>query len=277
MTETGEAVRHQGGESMRLTVLGCGSSGGVPRPTGDWGACDPDEPRNRRSRCALMVEAAGRTAIVDVSPDFRAQMLAVGPPDRIDAVFFTHAHADQAHGIDDLRPYVLKQRARIDVYALPETIGDLTARFSYCFESSGGYPAILNACAITEAVRFAADDDGAALSVEPLPVEHGGVPGVAGYRFDAGGRRAGYVPDANDLPAASAARLEDLDLLVIDALRHDPHPSHFCLDETLEWIDRLRPRRAVLTNMHIDLDYGALARSLPGGVGPAHDGLRLTL
>lgn len=264
---------------MRLTVLGCGSSGGVPRATGDWGACDPADPRNRRSRCALLIEAAGHTLLVDASPDFRDQMLAVGPPERIDGVFFTHAHADQAHGIDDLRAYVLKQRERIDIYGLAETVAELTGRFRYCFESSGGYPAILNAEKIAPgpdgATRFAGAD-GAELAVEALPVDHGGLPGVAAFRMEAGGRSAGYVPDANGFPDATAERLAGLDLLIIDALRESKHPSHFCLDDALAWIARLDPRRAVLTNMHIDLDFAALRDRLPAGVEPARDGLRLT-
>jgi len=254
-----------------LTILGCGSSGGVPRATGDWGACDPAEPKNRRRRCSVLAQAEGATILIDAAPDFREQMLEVGPPARIDAVFFTHTHADQAHGIDDLRAFVLKQRERLPVFALPETADSLVERFGYCFESTMGYPPILSIEALRAPRRVGA------LTLEALPVEHGEMPGTAGYRIDGpDGRSAGYIPDANGLPEATAARLAGVDLLIIDALRPAPHPSHFCLQDALDWIERLGPRRAVLTNMHLDLDYRTLKAELPAGIEPAYDGMRLT-
>ena len=256
---------------LTLTVLGCGSSGGVPRATGDWGACDPSEPKNRRRRCSLLVEGEGTTVLIDAAPDFRDQMLEVGPPERIDAVFFTHTHADQAHGLDDLRAYVLKQRERLPVYALAETTQSLTERFGYCFESTMGYPPIMTLTALDGPQRVGA------VTLEALPVVHGEMPGTAGYRIEGpDGRSAGYIPDANDLPEETAARLAGVDLLIIDALRPAPHPSHFCLQDALDWIERLTPGRAVLTNMHLDLDYRTLKAELPAGVEPAFDGMRLT-
>lgn len=259
-------------DGLVLTVLGCGSSGGVPRATGDWGVCDPTNPKNRRRRCSLLAEAGGKTVLIDAAPDFREQMLAIGPPERIDAVCFTHTHADQAHGIDDLRAFVVKHRERAEVYALPETVTELIARFGYCFESTMGYPAIMNLTPLTAPLSL----DGGP-TVEAVPVEHGAMPGTAGYRFEFAGRSAGYIPDANDIPAASVPRFEDLDLLIIDALRPTPHPSHFSLTDSLAWIERLKPARAVLTNMHIDLDYSQLAADLPAGVEPAYDTMRLTV
>lgn len=258
-------------EGARLTILGCGSSGGVPRATGDWGACDPTEPRNRRRRCALLAESADATVLIDATPDFREQMLAVGPPHRIDAVFFTHTHADQAHGVDDLRAYVIKQRERIPVYALHETAQELRSRFEYCFVDTMGYPAILNLCAQHAPISVGG------LIVEAAAVVHGAMPGVAGYRISRGGRAAGYIPDANDLPAKTVERFQGLDVLILDALRPAPHPSHFSLDDALSWIERLAPRRAVLTNMHIDLDYRSLKAELPDGVEPAYDGMEILL
>ncbi|MBP5855593.1 MBL fold metallo-hydrolase [Marivibrio halodurans] len=254
-----------------LTILGCGSSGGVPRATGDWGLCDPSNPKNRRRRCALLAEAAEVTVLIDVAPDFREQMLAIGPPERIDAVCFTHAHADQAHGIDDLRAYVIKHHERAAVHALPETADVLEDRFAYCFSGAAGYPPIMTLNRLS-APLILKD-----LAVEAVPVVHGAMPGTAGFRFDHRGRSAGYIPDANDIPTASIPRFEGLDLLIIDALRPTPHPSHFSLSDALRWIDRLGPGRAVLTNMHIDLDYATLKAELPPDIEPAFDTMRLTV
>ncbi len=256
---------------LALTILGCGSSGGVPRATGDWGVCDSNEPKNRRRRCSLLAEAQGTTVLIDAAPDFREQMLAIGPPEAIDATFFTHTHADQAHGIDDLRAYVIKHRRRMDVYALPETVRQLKERFGYCFESTMGYPAIMNPTALHREVAIGP------ITLEAVPVEHGAMPGTAGFRISHRGRAAGYIPDANGIPDASVPRFEGLDLLIIDALRPSPHPSHFSLDDALRWIERLAPRHAVLTNMHIDLDYATLKAELPPGVEPAYDTMRLAV
>jgi len=256
-------------DSFTLTVLGCGSSGGVPRATGDWGNCDPSEPKNRRRRCSLLAEAAGTTVLIDTAPDFRDQILAIGPPERIDAVCFTHTHADQAHGIDDLRAYVIKHREKMTVFALPETAQSLRDRFGYCFENTMGYPSIMDLDELTGPQAIGA------LVLEAVPVEHGAMPGTAGYRIEHGNRSAGYIPDANDIPAASIPRFEGLDVLIIDALRPSPHPSHFSLDDALSWITRLAPKRAILTNMHIDLDYQTLKKELPQGVEPAFDTMQI--
>jgi len=250
---------------MRVTILGCGSSGGVPRIGNDWGDCDPGNPKNRRRRCSVLLEQDETNLVIDTSPDFREQMLDAGV-EHLDAVFFTHAHADQAHGIDDLRVFYLKQRALVPIYGDAETIATLEDRFQYCFTPIAGYPPILQSEVITGPVTVGA------LTLTPVRVEHGEIDAL-GYR--AGG--LGYIPDVSALPDAAWQKFAGLDTLIVDALRYRPHPSHAHLERTLEWIAALQPRRAVLTNMHIDLDYDTLCRDLPDGVVPAYDGLTLEI
>lgn len=260
---------------MRVTILGCGSSGGVPRVGNVWGDCDPAEPRNRRRRCSLLVETAGLTLLIDTSPDLRDQANDAGVS-RIDAVFYTHAHADQAHGIDDLRGFVLMHRRRIDVYADRLTLETLRRRFDYCFTQRYDYPPILTAHELDGPVTLTGVDDaggeGEAVTVIPVPVEHGEIPAL-GFRI--GGMA--YIPDVSGIAEESFALLDGLDLWIVDALRYRPHPSHAHVERTLEWISRVRPRRAILSNLHHDLDYRRLASELPKGVEPAFDGLTVTL
>lgn len=266
----------------RLTILGCGSSGGVPRPDGDWGACDPGNPKNRRRRCSLLVEYArdaGRfgkgertTVVVDTSPDFREQMLSAGVK-RLDAVLFTHDHADQTHGIDDLRPYVLRARQRLPVWMMPETAASLTARFSYIFHSRPGspYPAILDLCEVdTEHEVFHIPGPGGDLPVSMVRLEHGRIQS-AGFRFGP----FGYAPDVSAISDASFQLFDGIPCWIIDALRETPHPTHASVSDALEWLARVNAGRGVLTNLHVDLDYDTLAGKLPEGVTPAYDGLTL--
>jgi phosphoribosyl 1,2-cyclic phosphate phosphodiesterase len=269
------------GATLEVTILGCGSSGGVPRADGNWGVCDPDEPMNRRGRCSLLVRRSvngagaygeGTTAVIDASPDFREQSIAAGIQ-HIDALLMTHDHADQAHGIDDLRAFFLRQRARIPCWMDANTRANLMRRFEYIFHSQGGYPAILEA--------FELPPHGQAWQVDgpsgPLPVttydqEHGDIRSV-GYRIGP----VAYSPDVNQQPDSAFETLAGVDTWIVDALRHTPHPTHAHLERTLEWIERVKPRRAILTNMHIDMDYNALSARLPPGVEPAYDGMRFEL
>ena len=261
--------------SLSFTILGCGSSGGVPRVGSGWGACDPAEPRNRRRRCSILAErigASGRTTVlVDTTPDLRDQLLdaQVG---HLDAVLYTHDHADHTHGIDDLRPMAIHMRRVIPVYMDEATSGLMRERFSYCFVSPDGsdYPPIVREFRISLGHRVTVDGNGGAIEATPFRLEHGSRDAL-GFRFGA----VAYTPDVSAIPDESVAALLDLDLWIIDALRVTPHPTHFSLSDALGWIERLRPRRAVLTNMHTDLDYATLRRSLPPNVVPAHDGLRL--
>jgi phosphoribosyl 1,2-cyclic phosphate phosphodiesterase len=263
--------------TLTLTILGCGSSAGVPRPALGWGACDPGNPKNRRRRCSLLAERTsdgGVTRIViDTAPDLREQLIDA-KVDHIDAVFLTHEHADQTHGMDDLRSVVLHQRQRIPVYLNASTAKDVLSRFSYCFVSPPGsdYPPILDRHSIEAGESRTIDGKGGPLTLSAFILQHGRIPAL-GYRIG----DAAYTPDVNDIPHESWQQLENLDLWIIDGLRYNAHSSHFSVNEALSWINRFKPRRAVITNMHSDLDYEALRLSLPKGVIPAYDGMQLTL
>ena len=262
---------------LEVTILGSGSSGGVPRADGDWGACDPADPRNLRTRCSLLVRRkseAGQgdetTILIDTSPDLRLQTAAAGVR-RLDGVLYTHDHADQAHGIDDVRAFFLRQRARIPTYATPETGAELARRFAYIFRSQSGYPAICTLQALpVHGSRWTLEGPTGAIPVESFAVDHGGDISCCGFRFGS----VAYAPDVLRLPPPAMAALHDLDVLIVDALRDRPHPTHAHVALTLDWIAQLKPRRAILTNLHIDLDYAELAARLPMGVEPAYDGMR---
>jgi phosphoribosyl 1,2-cyclic phosphate phosphodiesterase len=264
--------------ALRLTVLGCGSSGGVPRPGSGWGACDPANPKNRRRRCSLLLEqmsGAGRTTVlIDTAPDLREQLLAAHVT-HLDAVLYTHDHADHTHGIDDLRPLVLHMRRVIDLHADERTAATLRARFGYIFETPDGsdYPPIARLVGMTDGRVVAVGGAGGTLTVEPIRVEHGRDYRALGFRCGA----SAYVPDVSRLPPAAMERLTGLELLILDALRHKPHPTHFSVAESLAAIAELKPERAVLTNLHTDLDYASLSKDLPDNVELAFDGWAHTI
>jgi phosphoribosyl 1,2-cyclic phosphate phosphodiesterase len=257
---------------LEVTVLGCGSSGGVPRADGDWGLCDPAEPKNFRTRCSLLVRRAGEgtptTVLVDASPELRIQTARAGVK-RVDAVLLTHDHADQVHGLDDVRAFYLRQQARIPCWMDAATDRTMMRRFGYIFEGEGGYPAICDRALIpAHGEAWSVDGPTGAIPVVTFDQDHGGVRSV-GYRF--GG--VAYYSDVVGLDEAAFAALEGLDVWIVDALRRRPHPTHAHLERTLEWIARVRPKRAILTNMHLDMDYAQLTAELPEGVEPAFDGL----
>jgi len=263
---------------LRFTILGCGSSGGVPRIGNRWGACDPDEPRNRRRRCSLLVQRINErgeltTVLIDTSPDMRMQLLDADVG-WLDAVVFTHEHADHIHGIDDLRVVALNGGARVQTWADERTAARLRAGFGYCFEQAPGsdYPSIcdLNIIEPTKSVRI--NGAGGPIELQPFEQIHGSIRSL-GFRI--GG--LAYSSDLNDLPNESLSALDDLDVGIVDALRHTTHPSHLSLNETLAWIEKVNPRLSYLTNMHIDLDYATLRDTLPANVKPAHDGLVIEL
>lgn len=260
---------------LEVTILGCGSSGGVPRADGDWGDCDPANPKNRRRRCSLMVRRKGEapevetTLIVDASPDLVWQTSGAGAK-RMDAVLLTHDHADQTHGIDDIRAFAIRQRGRIEVHADAATTESMLRRFGYIFQGEAGYAAIASLNPIPRhGEPWAVEGPSGAIPIVTFDQDHGAVRSV-GYRF--GG--VAYSSDVVDLDDAAFEALADLDVWIVDALRWRPHPTHAHVEKTLAWIERARPRRTILTNMHIDLDYDALAAQLPTGVEPAYDGLR---
>ena len=257
--------------TQTLTILGCGSSAGVPRVGNDWGVCDPFNPKNRRRRCSVLVqrqEAAGTTRLlVDTTPDLREQMLDANVP-ALDAVWFTHDHADHTHGIDDIRAYFLLQKKRLPLKADAHTMATLQSRFGYCFVSANDYPAMAELAEIVPYQEQKAEGAGGSIAALPIPVQHGTIDALC-LRFGT----VAYMPDVNAVPQKAMDALLGLDILVIDALRYRAHPSHFSLAETLNVIATLKPKRAVITNMHIDLDYETLRRELPDGVEPAFDGM----
>jgi phosphoribosyl 1,2-cyclic phosphate phosphodiesterase len=259
--------------SYRFTILGCGASTGVPRVGNDWGNCDPSNPRNRRWRSTALVERreAGRTVtvLIDTGPDLREQLLQIGTR-WLDGVVYTHDHADHTHGIDDLRTIAYAMKRRVNVWFDAPTRDSIMARFGYCFATRPGssYPPILVANEITPPAPVRAESERGCIEFLPVVQEHGEIPSL-GFRIG----NVAYSPDISGLPASSVALLEGLDVWIVDALRYTPHPSHFTVGQALEWIDRLRPKRAILTHLHVDLDYETLRRELPANVEPAYDGM----
>ncbi|GLO75197.1 MAG: MBL fold metallo-hydrolase [Phaeobacter italicus] len=257
--------------ALRFTILGCGSSGGVPRLGGHWGDCDPTNPRNVRRRCSLLVERDGpdgtTTVLIDTTPDMRSQLLDTGTG-RLDGVVYTHSHADHVHGIDDLRMIVFNMRERVPVYADGDTQNALLSRFGYAFIQPEGspYPPILDLRQIDGPLTISGP--GGDITLRPFEVNHGSIEAL-GFRIG----DLAYLPDVAKIPDSALDELRDLDCWIIDALRRKPHPTHLCLDEALEWIERMAPKRAVLTNMHIDLDYAQVAAETPDHVDPAYDGM----
>ena len=262
----------------RFTVLGCGSSPGVPRIGGDWGVCDPKNPKNRRRRCSLLAQRISRrggftNVLVDTSPDLREQALATGIA-ALDGVLYTHSHADHIHGIDDLRGFVMNMQRRVEIYADPLTMDRLQSGFGYCFATPTGseYPPLANGHLIAAGEPVTIEGKGGPLTALPITQLHGRITSLA-FRF--GG--LAYSPDVSGLDAEAERQLAGLDVWIVDALRPRPHPSHLSLSEALEWIELIKPKRAILTHMHVDLDYETLKRELPPNVEPAYDGMVIEL
>ncbi len=252
---------------MKVTILGCGPSGGVPLVGGNWGVCDPANPKNRRRRPSILIEADGFNLLVDTSPDLRDQLLDAGTG-RVDAVLYTHEHADHVMGIDDLRGVWRATRRIIDVYAAADVLDSLTRRFAYIFEGDRDtememYRPICRGHVIDGALTL-----GPFAEILPLEQDHGICPSL-GFRFG----DFAYSTDVMRLDDAAFAALEGIDTWLVDAYRRRPHPTHAHLDLTLSWIDRLRPRRAILCHMGAEMDYQTLRRELPPGVEPGYDGM----
>jgi phosphoribosyl 1,2-cyclic phosphate phosphodiesterase len=268
--------------TMTLTILGCGSSGGVPRIGGNWGACDPENPKNRRRRASVLIQRKGEgeggekgktNVLIDSSPDVREQLLSAGIG-LLDAVVYTHDHADHTHGIDDLRMAAFNAKRKVSVYFDEPTRASLTSRFSYCFHSQPGsdYPPILEPHDIHIGRSIDVAGKGGAIEILPLEQEHGPIRSLA--------MRVGnvaYCSDVSNFPPHTLHQLRGLDTLIIGALRYIPHPSHLTVRQALTWIERIRPKRAILTHLHIDLDYAALKKELPSHVEPAYDGMTVDI
>lgn len=259
--------------TYRCTILGCGSSGGVPRIGMNWGACNPENPKNRRLRCSALVErsgSGGRTSVlIDTSPDFREQILSTRLT-ALDGVLYTHDHADHTHGIDDLRMVAFSMKRRVDVYFNKATGDSLKSRFAYCFETPPGsaYQPMLNGHEIDGIEPVVISGGGGAITALPIAQWHGSIQSL-GYRIS----NLAYSPDINDIPPASIPLLEGLDVWIVDALRHTAHESHFSVKQAIAWAARLKPKRTILTHMTSELDYDTLVRELPPGVEPAYDGM----
>lgn len=261
--------------ALRLTILGCGSSGGVPRVGQGWGVCDPVNPRNLRRRCSLLVEQIGADGttrvLIDAGPDLRAQLLHAGVT-HLDAVLFTHPHADHTHGIDDLRPLGLHMRKLIDAYMDAHTSAVVRAAFGYAFETPAGslYRPLLADCRISAGRRFAIEGAGGSIAFRPFRLEHGEIDAL-GFRFD----DVAYSPDLVAVPEESFGALEGLDLWIVDCLRYEKHPTHLCVGDAMALIARVKPKRAVLTDLGVEIDYATIARETPHDVVPAFDGMVL--
>lgn len=260
---------------LRFTILGCGSSGGVPRIGGIWGDCDPSNPKNTRKRCSMLVERvteAGTTRVlIDTTPDMRQQLLDVGVGD-LDGVLWTHAHADHMHGLDDLRMVVFNMRRRLPVWADGATQARLLSSFGYAFVQPEGspYPPILDLHTIDGNVTV--EGAGGPITFTPFEVNHGSIDSL-GFRI----KNLAYLPDVAEIPDSALPHLEGLDVWILDALRRSPHPTHFHLDRALEWIDRMQPKRGVLTNMHVDLDYDTIEAETADHISVAYDGMVISL
>lgn len=261
----------------RLTILGCGSSTGVPRIGPSWGRCDPENPKNQRLRCAVLVEqfnpksSQATRVLVDTPPDLRQQLLKTHTS-ALDGVLFTHDHADHTHGIDDLRIIAYANRKRVPCYFNAATGDSVMHRFDYCFKGKekGGYPSILEGRIIADDAVFDISGAGGTVNIMALRQHHGAML-TLGFRF--GG--LAYSPDVSDIDDDVAERMTGLDVWIVDALRYEPHPSHFHVKKALHWIERLKPKRAIITHMTSDLDYEVLKRELPEGVEPAYDGMEI--
>jgi len=260
----------------KFRILGCGSSGGVPRVGFGWGNCDPKNKKNRRLRCSLLVErttiSKKTTVLIDTGPDIREQLLQAKVTN-LDAVLYTHSHADHVHGIDDLRTLAYRKKEKIPVWADKITQERLLKGFAYIFQTpkKSKYPPICDLNLIT-AKDLKIRGAGGEITFRPLSVNHGDIESL-GFKID----KLAYIPDVLNIPLASWKELENLDILIIDALRRDPHPSHTHLEKTLLWLKKLHPKRAILTNLHNDLDYSELKKELPKNVEPAFDGLEVKL
>lgn len=254
---------------MKAVILGCGTSSGVPRIGNDWGSCDPDDPRNRRRRASILIEEGSTRILIDTSPDLREQLLSA-KVSAVDAVIWTHDHADHCHGIDDLRQLYHARGAPVEGHARAQTLATLTERFGYVFAGRNGYPAVADGMILAN--DFKVGD----VRIRCVDQPHGSISSV-GLRFDCGGRSIAYATDFHEVTDAMAALYEDVDIWIVDALRYRPHPTHPHLAMTLDWIERLSVGRAILTHMDHSMDYRTLLGELPANVVPGIDGMAIAL
>lgn len=254
---------------MKITVLGCGTSFGVPRIGNDWGECDPDEPRNRRTRSSILIESSGRRILVDCGPDLREQLLAAEVA-TLDGVVITHDHADHCHGIDELRAIAQATGKPVPVHALADVLESLQSRFDYIFRSSSLYREV------AEPVELAGELQIGDVCIRFVDQPHGGITSL-GLRIDEGESSAAYSTDFNELTDDMRTLYQGVDVWICDCLGRRPHPTHTHLDAVIAWGRELGVRRLYLTHMNNSMDYRTLLAELPEGVVPAHDGLEIAL
>ena len=258
---------------LTFKILGCGSSGGVPRLGGNWGDCDPNNIKNQRSRCSLLVERTASEGVtrvlIDTSPDMRSQLLKSNVGE-LDGVVYTHEHADHVHGIDDLRMIVFNMRKRVNVWADAKTQEALLQKFGYTFIQVEGspYPPILEMSTING--QFSIGGPGGEITFNPFEVQHGTITSL-GLRID----DVTYIPDISAMNEIAWDQIKKTNIWILDALRRTPHQSHTHLSQSLEWIKKSGVEKGILTNMHIDMDYETLLKELPSNVEPAYDGMSL--
>ena len=257
--------------SLKFIILGCGSSMGVPRPDGNFGNCDPKNFKNHRTRCSAILQTKTDNILIDTSPDLRSQLIN-NKIDRIDKVLYSHMHADQVHGINDLRVFYIKNRKPIPIYADKKTKNHLIKTFAYCFTNfSNEYPPILKMNIVKDKILI--KDGSKKITIKSVKVEHGKVNSIC-YIFD---KKLAYISDVSKIYRKDYKFFKKLKYLVIDCLWYKNHPSHLNLEKSLELIKIFTPKRAILTNLHSEIDYEILKKKLPKNVVPAHDGLKLHL
>jgi phosphoribosyl 1,2-cyclic phosphate phosphodiesterase len=255
---------------MKIRILGCGSSAGVPRIGNEWGACNPQNPKNNRTRCSILVQHKGANILIDTSPDLRQQVLLAGIHS-VNAVLYTHAHADQCHGIDDLRMFTYLMNEQVSLYADKSTADKLERSFSYIFKQKPNsvYPAIATMTVFEK--PFTIKSPEGEIFIEPFECHHGRII-AKGFKID----NFAYSPDVNEISNITLDSLKNnIDCWVVDALRYEPHPTHAHLERSLQWLDYVKVKQGILTNLHIDMDYDFLKAELPSHVQPAFDGMEI--
>ena len=252
---------------MKFIILGCGSSMGVPRSDGFFGMCDPKNKKNLRSRCSALIKGNSENILIDTSPDLRNQLLDNNIKN-INRVFYTHMHADQTHGINDLRVFSLKEGKRIPIYADNNTKSYLTRSFSYCFNQNKEYPPILKFENMKKEFFF-----DKSILINPIKVRHGLIDSLC-FIIN---KKIAYLPDANEIYDNDLDKFRFLKYIIIDCLRYKKHPSHFNLEDILKLNFFLKPKKMILTNLHSDLDYKKLSDILPKNIRPAFDGLTINI
>ena len=252
---------------MKFVLLGCGSSMGVPRADGFFGKCDPKNKKNYRTRCSAIIKGKSENILIDTSPDLRSQLL-LNKIKNIDRVFYTHMHADQTHGINDLRIFYLKTKKRIPIYADNLTKKYLKRSFSYCFDKNSDYPPILKFENMKKSFLF-----DKSIKLLPIKVKHGSINSLC---FIINNKLA-YLPDSNGIYKKDFSKFKSLQYMIVDCLRYTKHPSHFNFEDIIKLNFFLKPKKMILTNLHSDLDYNELLDILPKNIKPAYDGLSINI